>query len=377
MASGLQKSDVERLLSDRSANSRAETAAKLAAEFAAGTLTPAESDIAHQIFATLVKDAAVKVRDALSAELSRCRELPHDIALALARDLESVALPVLEFSQALTDQDLIALVASRGAAQQMAIARRASVSAPLADALVDTRNQDVVMTLVANDGAELTETSMNRALDMFVDASGVADAMARRASLPIVLAERMLAMVSDQMYHHLVSRHDLPSDFASDAIMRSRERATLALPTPGSSTDDVAALVRQLHANGRLTDSIILRALSLGDMRFFEAALSELSGIPLINAWALIHDEGRLGLGAILQRSSLPSALYPAFRAAVDVARETEYDGGDHDRERFKRRMLERILTKFDDPASNIGAEDVDYLLAKLNQVDAAIELAR
>jgi hypothetical protein len=37
-------------------------------------------------------------------------------------------------------------------------------------------------------------------------------------------------------------------------------------------------------------------------------------------------------------------------------------DGGDHDRERFRARVIERILTQYED----LGPDDVDYLLDKL-----------
>jgi hypothetical protein len=51
------------------------------------------------------------------------------------------------------------------------------------------------------------------------------------------------------------------------------------------------------------------------------------------------------------------------------VAQQTDFDGGDNDRERHRRRTLERILTQYD----NIAAEDLDYLLGK---VRAAAEQA-
>ena len=87
----------------------------------------------------------------------------------------------------------------------------------------------------------------------------------------------------------------------------------------------------------------------------------------------LIHDEGPLGLRAMIDRAALPEALYPAFRAAVDVIHENEFDGGAHDRERFRRRMIERILTHVADPSSEIGVENAEYLLAKLSQIDPGV----
>jgi hypothetical protein len=52
-------------------------------------------------------------------------------------------------------------------------------------------------------------------------------------------------------------------------------------------------------------------------------------------------------------------------RVAVDVVRGTEFDGGERDRERYRSRVITRILTQFED----LPQEDLDYLLDKLGDV--------
>ena len=103
----------------------------------------------------------------------------------------------------------------------------------------------------------------------------------------------------------------------------------------------------------------------MGDIGFFETALAHLAGVPLTNARLLIHDAGRLGLKSVYDRAKLPPALLPACRIAVDVLKETPYDGEEHDRERHRRRMIERILTQYED----LAADDLEYLLAKLGDM--------
>jgi hypothetical protein len=61
-------------------------------------------------------------------------------------------------------------------------------------------------------------------------------------------------------------------------------------------------------------------------------------------------------------KTSLPPRLMPAFRVAVDVVHETMMDGGDRDRNRYQERVIERILTQYQDMSN----EDLDYLLDKL-----------
>ena len=95
----LSQEDVEQLLSDPSGKTRAQTAAKIAQDFDADRLTPEEREMAREIFRNLKENPAV----------------PHEVAKALAQDVDSVALPILQFSEALTD--VIEIVRSQGASK--------------------------------------------------------------------------------------------------------------------------------------------------------------------------------------------------------------------------------------------------------------------
>ena len=65
----------------------------------------------------------------------------------------------------------------------------------------------------------------------------------------------------------------------------------------------------------------------------------------------------------------MPAALFAAFRCALDVARENQFDGGDLDRERYCRRMVERILTQYETMGVSFDASDLDYLLARIRKL--------
>ena len=58
-----------------------------------------------------------------------------------------------------------------------------------------------------------------------------------------------------------------------------------------------------------------------------------------------------------------------AVRAALDVSRETEMDGGENDRERYARRMIERIMTQYDDLGVEFESSDLEYLLTKMDEL--------
>lgn len=372
MTAKLSKSDVERLLSDPSVDARAEAAAKIATHYhAEAEFGEQEKKLAEEIFSLMCKDAEERVRLALSDNLKDCAFLPNDIARTLADDVVSVSDPILKYSTVLTDEDLIEIVASQGEEKQKAIAARATVSENVSDALIDTRNEAVVGTLVANDGAEISTNSMQRVLDDFAESDLVKTSMVGRSELPMEVSERLVNMVSEKLQQELLARHELSSDQISDLILQSREKATLGLVNDENKKQDSRRLIVHLYQNNRLTPTIMLRALCMGDMDFFEGSVAVRSRIPLSNTREMIHAGDQKALASIFEKAELPKPLQPAFAAAIEVADDTDYDGGADDQERFRRRMIERIITNFDDPDSAMGDDNIEYLLAQLTQIDA------
>ena len=365
----LSTDDVARLLKDPSAATRAETAGKVATEFNAGAMTDEEREIAQEIFRVMLHDAEVRVRQALSEKLKENPEVPRDVVLGLAKDVAEVATPVLEMSDVLSDADLIEIVRSQPAEHLKAVAQRSTVSEGVSDALAESRNEEVVATLMENDGAEIAEGTFQKVLNDFGDSEKVNAPMARRQELPVSVSERLVNLVSDALKDHLVTHHEMSPDMATDLILQSRERATLGLLEAGDKAMDARQLVAQLQRNGRLTPTIVLRAICLGDFDFFEAAVAELAGISVSSAHLLIADRGALGLTALYEKCGLPASLFPFVRAAVDVLHETELDGGPDDRLRFRDRMIERVLTSFED---GFDTDSFDYLINKLTGPSAS-----
>ncbi len=363
--SQLTASDVDLLLSESSsAEARATTVAKIAADFEQGHMDPGARKIAEDIFRHLAHDVELRVRKALAVNLKESLVVPHDIALTLANDVIEVAEPILKSSRVLTDEDLVEIVRTRPAASLLAVAQRETVPEAVSEALVESGNEDVVVILVTNRGARVSEATFDKLLDVFADSDKIKEGVAHREKLPVKLAERLVTMVSAHLQEHLVANNELSPAVVAGVIAQSREKATLELLTPESAAVDVEELVEQLHLNERLTPTIILRAVCTGDIAFFEAAMARRADVTAINAHVLIHDAGNLGLHELYRKAGLPEAMYPAVRVAVTVTREMTYDGEAGDRGRFRSRMIERFLTQFE----GLDVANFEYLLARIGQ---------
>lgn len=313
----------------------------------------------------MAADAAELVRRALAVTLRSSPLVPRDVAMKLARDVESVCQPILSFSPVFTDEDLSEIVRLGGPVRQVAIAKRPRLSKKVTQAIVENGVERAVEVACANDNADFADSALMDVLARFERSERVLAAVAYRQALPLAVTEKLIDMVSDQIRDHLLAHHPVSAELALQIATGAKERATLDLVDQAGRTADLKAFVAHLHRNERLTASLLLRCIAHGHMAFFEWGLAELAGVPHHRTWLMIHDAGPLGLKAIYERAGLPARLYPAFRAGVDTFHAMEFEGGARDRDRFQKKMLERFLTQ---PHTG-GREDADYLLDRMDRL--------
>ena len=358
---GLSEQEIAALLTKVSDS---ETAmGKLGARFAQPTMTPAERQAAEQVMRAMLEDAEVRVKKMLVETLKDSAFLPRDIAMSLANDIDQIALPVLQFSTVLTDQDLIDIVRSGSPGKQVAIAGRPVVSTEVAGELLQTDNSLAVARLVANPGAHLNDELIEKAATRFSFDPRVAESLNNRPNLPLSIAEQLITYSLDSLRALIARRADLSEAAVNQLVLRMREQMTVDMRSPYFPAAEAVELVKHLATAKRLTPSLLLRAVCVGDIGMLEAGLAELTKVPVHNVRVLIHDSGPLGFKTLYERSGLPASYFPAFDIALQVAREVEINGLDHDLERYRRTTIERILTQFE----AIGADDLDYLLIRLD----------
>lgn len=360
----LSEADIRRLIKATDVDERASAAHKLCRSMDRIDLGEADREAAQKIMRVLARDAAELVRRALAVTLKSSDLLPRDVARLLAGDVDSIALPIIGCSPVFHDDDLIEVVRAGSAARQVAVAARPRVSRDVADVLCAEGCELSVRTLASNDNADLSEFAMDRVVDRFGSSPDVVAALAYRQVLPLDITERLVALASEVVRIHLITRHAVAPETAIRLSTFARERATVDLVDQAESTADIAAFVSQLHARKALTGSLLLRALARGQMTLFEHGIAELASTPHERVWLMVHDAGPLGLRAICERAGLPPRLFQAFRAGVDTWRQLSAEGADTTGEAFRERMLDRFLTQ----RPNTSRDDLAYLMERLDR---------
>jgi hypothetical protein len=115
-----------------------------------------------EVLCQLAELVEVEARTHVSKLLAPLERAPGMVVVRLANDVIEVAQPLLEFSNVLSDDDLIDIVARQGEAHRVAIAGRQSVPERVGEAIVEHGGSPSVARLVRNTKAELSPVVLER-----------------------------------------------------------------------------------------------------------------------------------------------------------------------------------------------------------------------
>ncbi len=296
---------------------------KIADYYRNGGFDDVQMQNAAKIFRTLVIDTEIEIRKTLAEAIKDQPDIPKDVIMTLANDVQEVSMPVLQFSDVLTDADLIEIVtSSEDAEKQIGISKRKRVSASVADALINTQNDEVVGSLLKNDGAKVSDAGYDKIVADFGKNEAVINAMIARESLPIAVIECLANKISDTIYKSLSDKHKDVFQRMDDVVRKSREMATMKVI--GLKTSDTEYMqFRHLMGVLKISDDLApIYALCMGNINIFEVNIARITKTPVLNIRTLVQDPSNRGFKVLYERAGLPVDLYYATATLVIVLRE-------------------------------------------------------
>ncbi|TCU68308.1 uncharacterized protein (DUF2336 family) [Bradyrhizobium sp. R2.2-H] len=355
------------------AGERAEATRALARAWLISDLSADDRIAAEGALLMLLDDPSPLVRQAMAEAFARSAEAPAAIVRALSTDQPTVALPVLEHSPLLIDADLVDIVATGNEEVQCAVARRIALPVSVCAAIAEVGCAAAALELIENPNAELAPFSWDRIVERHGHLAAIREAMLVLEDLPSSTHAALVAKLSQTLAQFVVARNWLSADRADRITIEARDRSTMNIAAR-SRGEDMQGLVRHLRITGQLTAGLILRALLSGNLDLFDAALSELTDLPLARVSALLHDRGGNSLYALLRRAGLPEATFAAFQVALDACHEQGFVDSDDGAARLRRRMVERVLTHCE---TDRGAAEPLMVLLRRFATESAREEAR
>ena len=160
--------DVINLKNNPSRESRLLVAEKVCDQFNARNFTEEETIVVAEIFRLLAKDVEVVIRQAMAEKLKHNSRLPEDIAFVLANDVMQVALPILQFSPALSEADLITIVrGGKELAKLLAVTKRDILTPAISKEILNKKQIMLSESLLRNKGAFIATEDLQQVLAEF------------------------------------------------------------------------------------------------------------------------------------------------------------------------------------------------------------------
>ncbi|MBL8895058.1 MAG: DUF2336 domain-containing protein [Rhizobiales bacterium] len=173
----------------------------------AGTSQPQERALAADTLLRLAPRLVTRTLIAIAERVSMMDTPPPLlIGFLLRHPREEVAKPLLERASMVSDQDLMGVIAEGSVAKQRMIARRRVISGALADALIATGEVSVLMNLVRNPGAALSQDAFARLCTLARHYPALQAPLATRADTPATVAFELFWVASPDLRRLVLSR---------------------------------------------------------------------------------------------------------------------------------------------------------------------------
>src|SRR5581483_11088975 len=226
-------------------------------------------DLLSRLIERIERQALVE----LSNKLAPIERPPQKLIGRLSQDDDiEIAEPVLRQSPVISDQDLVRIATTKSQNHLFAIARRARISEPVADALVDRGDSRVAGEVASNTGAQFSRWGFSRAVQRAETDESVALAVANRADLPTDLLGELVRKATAVVQRRLMANSTPETQQRISQVLRAVSEQVVRQNTP--SGRDGRPLIKRDSAELRAR---ILQSADGKDVRELTDALAMLA----------------------------------------------------------------------------------------------------
>ena len=240
-------------------------------------LNARERELMREILRVLTFDVEMAIRIALAQRLAADTTAPHDLILLLVDDSIEVARPLILNSPLLTEADMLRLIAQADVRHQEAVASRPNIGIPVTDALVSSGNEAILMALVRNATARISEAGYRSLVEKSRTIAGLHEPLAHRPDLPQLLADAMCEWISEALKTYIKTHPKMTAKAADRAVAAAVEAVRSPLASAlEASADSSQKLVDKLATSGQLKTGFLMRVLGQGQIDMFDMAFARM-----------------------------------------------------------------------------------------------------
>jgi uncharacterized protein (DUF2336 family) len=244
----------------------------------------ARNERENALFDDVLQLVSREMQEGVLAELAERFADAEDAPVGLMRDLANhafeVAAPVIQRSKALDEQTLLQIVNYKSQQHIKAVAQREEVSEALSDAIVKFGDDHALDALMRNEGAEVSRTSMEAAVDRARRNTVLHESVVMRRDLPLDLLNEMYFTVETRLRDQIMQRNASVDPAALDAALaKARERLKRTVGDMTAEAKNAVAFIQSKKTAGELNARLLVSLYREAKQLHFLYGLAEITNV--------------------------------------------------------------------------------------------------
>ncbi|MCB9959970.1 MAG: DUF2336 domain-containing protein [Rhodospirillaceae bacterium] len=257
-----------------------------------GRLNGRERGLISGIVDMLTGMVDVDIRQTLVRKLLAQRGGPAELHQILSRDVIEVAGPLLRASTKLSDEDLVDIVKALGRDHAAAIALRAALSEAVTDALIGCGEPNVVVAVLSNTGASLSQQSYRRVAADARRIEAYQRPLLLHRKLPPDVPLTLFWWVAAPLRRHILETVEIDAEVPDPDVVEIGPPPPDPGPVSPAVQEADTTLVATLQQTGQLTTQALLDFARSGRVPPLIAGIARTADLPLSLAQRACQDPG-------------------------------------------------------------------------------------
>ncbi len=267
------------------------------------------------LFDDVLQLVAAEMQDGVLAELAQVFANADDAPVGLMRDLANhsfeIAGPVLKNSKALDEGTLLQIVNYQSQSHIKAVAQRETVSESLSDAIVRFGDDHALDALLRNDGAEVSRTSMEAAVDRARRNELLHESVVKRRDIPLDLLNEMYFVVEARLRDQILDRNASVDPATLDAALaKARAKLNSSVGAMDSEAKNAMAFIQNKKNNGELNARLLVSLYREAKRMHFLYGLAEITNLDNETVSSILERKDIDGLAMICRASNIERPLF-------------------------------------------------------------------
>lgn len=237
-----------------------------------------------QVMMSLIDKVDEAVRVQLANRLGPAKAAPNEILKRLANDDQiNVARPVLSQSKCLDDDFLVQSASTKSQDHLLAISTRDAINPRVTDILIDRGNDEVVITVAQNQGAEFSERGHHAVIARATQNGKLARALCRRPDVPRQMLVKLIEKASDEVRALFEAEGDIRTRELQAIVASASQELKEQSQYDSEGYSRAKARILALKQTGGVSELHVARFARDESFEEVVAALSDLARLRLVD----------------------------------------------------------------------------------------------